>query len=107
MSHPLDPEGSLPLDPEDLVPGGELDQLLQDAEEQALQDAATPRQYVGGFSNKRRQKQALSPRHSRRAQKREKTEVAAPRAEGTPGAPWFKNPAWWIAIALLYKAWKK
>jgi hypothetical protein len=96
-----------PLNPEGLVPLGELAEAVQNAEEQELEDAASARHYVGGYSNKRRQKQATSPRHSRRAQKREKTEVAAPRAEGTAGAPWFKNPAWWIAIALIYKAWKK
>ena len=31
----------------------------------------------------------------------------ATRFEGKAGAPWYLNPAWWIAGAVVYLAWRK
>ena len=94
------------ISPEQLVPLGELAEMVQEAEDQELEDAASDRKYEGGYSNKRRQRNAENAKHSRRAQKRERNEVP-PRADGPVGAPWWKNPAWWIAGALVLKALKK
>ena len=95
------------INPEQLVPLGELAEMVQEAEDQEMSDSASNRHYVNGYSNKRRQRRATNNNHSRRTQKREREEVTAPRAEGKPGAPWWKNPAWWIAGAMVYKALRK
>ena len=94
------------INPEQLVPLGELDERVQQAEDHEMEEAASNRHYEGGYSNKRRQRNAENAKYNRRAQKRERNQVA-PRAEGRVGAPWWKNPAWWIAGAMVYKALRK
>jgi hypothetical protein len=96
------------INPEQLVPLGELAEMVQEAEDQEMEDAASDRKYVGGYSNNRRKQNAKKSKHSRRAEKRQRNQAeVAPRAEGRVGAPWWKNPAWWIAGALVFKALKK
>ena len=87
----------------DVVQGAMLEDA-QTAVATAEHDAASNAHYKGGYSARRRRSQTAGKRAMNRATN---SHAAPTRFEGPAGAPWWKNPAWWIVGILAYKTLRK
>lgn len=78
---------------------------VQSAVETAEHNAASEKHYKNGFAADRRGR--VPPTRATRGGRGARNGSPPMRFEGPAGAAWYMNPAWWIAGAVIYLAWRK
>ena len=95
------------MNPEGEVVLGALLEKNQIAEETAERNAASNRHYKNGYAANRRNGRMTPAKAARLRRQAKSPSNGAQRFEGPVGAPWWKNPAWWIVGILAFKTWRK
>jgi len=95
------------MNPENQVVNGITLEDEQTAVATAEHDAASNRRYKNGYAANRRNGRMTPAKAARLRRKAKISSNGAQRFEGPVGAPWWKNPAWWIVGILAFKTFRK
>jgi hypothetical protein len=95
------------MNPESQVVNGLALKAEETAVATAERNAASNRRYKNGYAANRRNGRMTPAKAARLRRQAKSSSNGAPRFEGPAGAPWWKNPAWWIVGILAFKTLRK